>query len=171
MNKFPSKARRAFRVPDIQHNLIACAELIDAGCAVYLHRHGCEIEHEGAVLYKGWRDKVTRLWRLSLMPDATNRITPHTDPSEYDGSNEMVLGVDADITWSMNSIYECANTKQLIKYYHSSLGSHPKITLTVAVKRGYLKGFKGLTTKRINRHIGVEYATETGHMRALPKGV
>ena len=62
-----------------------------------MHKYGCEIEYEGEVLYKGWRDKVNRLWRLSLMPDATNRITPHTDPSEYDGTNGMVLGVDADI--------------------------------------------------------------------------
>ena len=54
LNKLPPRARRAFRVPDIQHNLVACAELIDAGCGVYLHEHGCEIEYEGEVLYKGW---------------------------------------------------------------------------------------------------------------------
>ena len=51
LNKLLLKARPAFRVPDIQHNLITCAELIDAGCLVYLHKHGCEIEYEGEVLY------------------------------------------------------------------------------------------------------------------------
>ena len=83
----------------------------------------------------------------------------------------MIMGTDAEIKWSVNSIYECANTKQLIKYYHASLGSHPKRTLAAAIKRGYLKGFKGLTAERVNAHIGVEYATEAGHMRAFPKGV
>ena len=53
LNKLSPKERRAFRVPDIQHNLIACAELIDAGCGVYLHKHECEIVYEGEVLYKG----------------------------------------------------------------------------------------------------------------------
>ena len=171
LNKLPPKARRAFRVPDIQHNLVACSELIDAGCSVYLHEHGCEIVYEGELLYKGWRDTINRLWRISLAPDATNRITPPTDPEEYNVSQGMVMSADVDIKWSINSIYECANTKQLIQYYHASLGSHPKRTLVAAIKRGYLKGFKGLTTKRVNTHIGVEYATEAGHMRAHPKGV
>ena len=168
LNKLPRQARRAFRVPDIQHNLIACAELIDAGCSVYLHKHGCEIEYEGEVLYKGWRDTVNRLWRISLAPDATHRVTPHTNPEEFKDSDGLILGTEAEVKWSVNSIYECANTKQLIKYYHASLGSHPKRTLVAAINRGYLKGFKGLTAKRVNTHIGVEYAAEAGHMRALP---
>ena len=61
LNKLPRKARQAFRIPDIQHNLIACAELIDAGCSVYLHKRWCEIEYEGEVPYKGWRDTINRL--------------------------------------------------------------------------------------------------------------
>ena len=57
--------------------------------------------------------------------------------------------------------------KQLIKYYHASLSSHPKRT----IKHGYLKRLKGLTAERVNSNIGVKYATEAGHMRTLPKGV
>ena len=53
LNKLPISARRVFRVPDIPHNLIAAAELIDAGCEIYLHRHGFGIEYEGETLYKG----------------------------------------------------------------------------------------------------------------------
>ena len=167
----PPKERRGFRVPDIQHNLITCAELIDTGCGVYLHKNGCEIVYKGEVLYKGWRNTINRLWRVSLAPDATNRITLPADPSEYETSNGMILGVDAQVKWSVNSIYECVNTKQLIKYYHASFGSHPKRTLVAAIKRGYLKDFKGLTAEHVNANIDVEYATEAGYMRALPKGV
>ena len=50
LNKLPISVRRAFRVPDIPHNLIAAAELIDVGCDIHLHRHGFEIEYEGEVL-------------------------------------------------------------------------------------------------------------------------
>ena len=125
----------------------------------------------GEVLYKGWRNTINRLWRVSLAPNATNIITPPVDPKEYEVSNDMVLGVDAQIKWSVNSFYECANTKQLTKYYHARLGSHPKRTPVAAIKRGYLKRFKGLTAERVNAHIGVDYITEAGHMRTLPKGV
>lgn len=34
-----------------------------------------------------------------------------------------------------------------------------------------MKGFPGLTAKRIAKHVGMEYAIEVGHLRALPKGV
>ena len=73
---------------------------------MYLHKHGCEIEYKGEVLYKGWRDTVNRLWRISLAPDATNRITPHTSPEECDASRGLIMGADAEIKWSVNSIYE-----------------------------------------------------------------
>ena len=122
-------------------------------------------------MYKGWRDTTNRLRRISLAPDDTNRITPHTGPDEYDAPRGLIIGADAEIKWSVNSIYECANTKQLMKYYHASLGSHPKRTLVAAIKHGYLKEFKGLTAEQVNTHIGVEYATEAGHMQAFPKGV
>lgn len=36
LNKLPPKVRQAFRVPDIEQDLIVCAELIDAGCGVYI---------------------------------------------------------------------------------------------------------------------------------------
>ncbi len=106
-----------------------------------------------------------------MAPDATNRITPSTDPEEHNISQGTVLGAYAYNKWSVNSIYKRANTKQLIKYYHASLDSHPKRTLVEAIKRRYLKGFKGLAADRVNTHIGVEYATEAGYMRGLPKGV
>ena len=171
LNKLPIAARRAFRVPDIPHNLIAAAELIDAGCSIHLHRHGFEINYEGEVLYKGWRDIPTRLWRMDISRDDSNKITPDTDPSEYDGSKGMVMAAEATIHWCINAIYQCENTEQLIKYYHASLSSHPKATLAFAEQQDYLKGFPCLSARLINKYIGVELATEAGHMRAFPKGV
>ena len=113
----------------------------------------------------------TRLWRMSISKDESNRITPDTDPSEYDGSKGIIMAAETTIQWSINSIYQCENTEQLIKYYHASLASHPKATLAFAQQQGYLKGFPGLTLRLINKYIGVEIATEAGHMRAFPKGV
>ena len=169
LNKLPPKVRGACRVTDIQHSLIACVKLTDQGCTVDLHNYGFKIEIEDAVLYKGLRGKINRLLRINLESDITNKIIPITDLAEYDGSSEMVLGADAKIKWSVNSIHERVNTNQLIKYYHSSPGSYPKQTLIQAGKVGCLRGFKGLTAKQISRSIGAEHATEAGHMGALTK--
>ena len=59
--ELPKVARRAFRVPDIPHNLIAGAELVDAGCGLHLYKTYAEIDYEGETLYRGWRNKPTRL--------------------------------------------------------------------------------------------------------------
>ena len=43
LKKLPKAARKAFRVPDIPHNLIAACELAGAGCGVHLYKHSAEI--------------------------------------------------------------------------------------------------------------------------------
>ena len=167
LRKLPPKARRAFRVSKIPHNLVSAAELADAGCGIHLHKHGFEITYEGECLYRGWRDIPTRLWRMHLNPDSGNRLTPLVDEEDIDSSSGMIM---AAIQWSINSIYECENKEQLIKYYHSSLCSHPKATLMAAARTGYLQGCKGLTAEAIGKYIGIEDATEAGHMRKIPAG-
>ena len=64
MKKLPPAARVGFNVPSIPENIMAGAELVDAGCDLYLNRYGAEIEYEGEILYRGWRDRSNRLWRL-----------------------------------------------------------------------------------------------------------
>ena len=64
LQNLPSAARRAFRVPDIPHNLIAASKLADAGCGIHLYKHYGEIEYEGETLYRGWCDQPTRCRRL-----------------------------------------------------------------------------------------------------------
>ena len=98
LKKPPKAARKAFRVPDTHHNLIAACELAYAGCGVHLYKHSAEIEFEEETLYQEWRDKTSRLWRFSLTSKGEKRSTPPTDPEEYDPSSRMVL-----------SVYECEN--------------------------------------------------------------
>ena len=74
LKKLPEKARRAFRVGDAPHNLVAVAELADAGCGTYFHRTGFDIDYNGEIIYRGWRCPKTRLWKMSLEDDGTSRI-------------------------------------------------------------------------------------------------
>lgn len=65
LKKLPEKVRRAFRVKNAPHNLVAVAELVDTGCGVYLYDTGFEIGYSGEIIYRGWRDLETRsrLWK------------------------------------------------------------------------------------------------------------
>ncbi len=52
--KLPLAARKAYRVPNIAHNLVAVSELCNTDCSVYFHKHGVDIEFEGEVIGRGW---------------------------------------------------------------------------------------------------------------------
>ena len=56
LHKLPKKARRAFLVNEVPHNLVAVAELVDAGCSVHFYSWGFDIDLEGETIYKGWRE-------------------------------------------------------------------------------------------------------------------
>ena len=68
------------------------------------------------------------------------------------------------------SVYKFENKQQLIKYYHASLGSHPKRTLIEAANAGYLKVCPGLTAVEIRKYVSVEDAKEMGHMTQKQQG-
>ena len=60
--------------------------------------------------------------------------------------------------------------KELTKYYHAALGSHPKSTLIATAKARYLKSFPVFAQERIVKFIKIEEATEAGHSRKTPAG-
>ena len=151
LKKLPKAARNAFRVTYIPHNLITACELVNAGFGVHLYKQSAEIEFEGENLYQGWRDKPSRLWRFSLTSKSEKRITPPTDTKEYDPSSGMVL-----------SVYKCENKQQLLKYYHASLGSHPKRTLIEGANAGYIKGCPGLTAASISKYVSEKRCNGNG---------
>ena len=108
LRKLPTKARRAFRVNDAPHNLIAVAELVDAGCSVHMYQWGCEVELEGKTLYRGWREGPgSRLFRMKLTDDCTQRIQPDDNPADYDATTGTICMA---VSWYANNVYECQNT-------------------------------------------------------------
>ena len=96
---------------DAPHNLVAAAELADAGCGTYFHRTGFDIDYNGEIIYRGWRCSKTRLWKMSLEDDGTKRIVPEFEANLEDPCNGLIL---QNIHWSINSICECENKQQLI---------------------------------------------------------
>ena len=91
LQNLPSASRRAFRVPEIPHNLIADSKLANSGCGIHLYKHYGKIDYEGETLYRGWHDQSTRCWRFDLTSNSGGRLTPHTYPTEFNTSNGVVL--------------------------------------------------------------------------------
>ena len=167
LNRLLLKARQAFRVGNIPHNLVAVSTLVDAGCSVHFYHWGFDIDLNGETIYKGWRDQKTRLFQMSLDDDQTPNIVPDSNDVDFQRSDGMIMST---IQWSVNSIYKCQNKEQLVKYFHASLGSHVTSTLSCAARAGYLQGCPGFTQESINKFITVEDATEMGHMTKSPAG-
>ena len=105
---------------------------------------------------------------MALTSKGGNRITPDTEEEDLQTADGMTM---ATIRYHVHSVYKCNNKEQLIKYYHSRIGFHPKTTLISAAKSGYLRGLPGFNAKAISKFVAIEEATEMGHLRQIQKGV
>ena len=93
MNKLPEAAKVAFTVPGIPNNILAGAELVDAGCTLYLDKYMAEIDFEGETIYRGWRDRPSRLWKFDIDPNDGKTILPLPDNdvgNEHQRRNDFV---------------------------------------------------------------------------------
>ena len=161
LHRLPHRARRSFRCPGITNNLLAVCELCDAGCTVTFREHGCDVEYEGEIILRGWRDWTNNLWRVPLTSEGEgNNVIPPTPKEEYHPAGGDVFQVQIN-----NVLHECEGVGELIRFFHAALFSPPKSTLRVAIKRGYLRGCPGLTEKRVEAVIKVEDATVMGRLR------
>ena len=76
LNKLPTNVQLAYRTPGIKNNLIAASELVDAGCELFFHQHGCEAMLNGEIILRGWRDPITKLWHISLL-STVDKMSSH----------------------------------------------------------------------------------------------
>ena len=115
-------------------------------------------------MLQGWRYPKNRLWRVPLQYGNANNIIPATGPVEIQEVQSIVLEL------SMNIIYECENTTQLIKYFHATFFSPVKSTWIKAIHCGYFRGCTCITAAAVNKFSNVEEATTKGHMDQTRQG-
>ena len=177
LNKLPADARLAHRLPGLVNNLLSVAVLCDAGCEVFFHKHGCEVTHNGEIILRGWRDPNNRLWRIKLVDDGwTTKLTIHDDatrppiPLTTTPTGIAMATPTTSEKAQANSLYECSNTYQLIHYYYACLNYPVPSSLLQAIDRGYFRGWRGLTSQRIRRHITGSPESAMGHMDQIRQG-
>ena len=142
LDKLPPTARTAHRCPGITHNLLAVSTLCNSGCSVLFLKHGVTVEFNGEIVLRGWRDQRNDLWRVPITSKGEGHIIiPPTPPADYNPSQGRIMQS------LINSIYECDNTKEIIRYYHADFLSPTKHRMLAAEKLGYCRWCPGLTRK------------------------
>ena len=179
LTKLPADARLAHRLPGLVNNLLSVAVLCDAGCEVFFHKHGCEVTLNGETILRGWRDPKNRLWRVKLVDDGWNtNLTIHDDATRppiplTTTPTGIAMAAPTNNKFSeahANSLYECSNTHQLMHYYYACLNYPVPSTLLHAIDRGYFRGWQGLTSQRVRRHISGTPESAMGHLDQVRQG-
>jgi hypothetical protein len=159
LQKLPPDARMAHSLPGLTNKLLSIAILCDAGCKVFFHATRCEVTHNGVVILQGWHDPHHRLWRICIVDDGWT--SNHCIHDNNESHPNIAIA---------NSLYNCNNTQQLTRFYHTCLFSPVLSTLINMINEGYLKGFPGLTAQGARLHITINNATVKGHMDQTRQG-
>jgi hypothetical protein len=108
-------------------------------------------------VYDGWATKLT-------IRDVTRPVIPlSTTPTGHLANSMPIMPSESNATLA-NSLCECSNTGQLTNYYYACLNYPVTSTLTKAIDKGYLKGWRGLTSQRTCHHISVSTESKMGHI-------
>eukprot|EP00957_Ditylum_brightwellii_P004450 337188-Ditylum_brightwellii.AAC.1 len=81
LSKLPQSARRGFRLRNLMHNLVAVAELCDAGCKVIFDKNDVVVQKEGEQVVHEWRDPPTRLWQIPIVDKQPPEISSISQPT------------------------------------------------------------------------------------------
>jgi hypothetical protein len=151
-------------VPDLAlASLVGIRPLCKVGCQV-IFDNKCDVEFDGNVILRGYKDPSTDLWTLPITPhgirSAISQSSSVCDCAPHP-NNTLHSGVQpAPFT---HSIHTRGNG---IKFTHQSL-CNPKIisTLLKAVCKGFLKGCPNLSENLILKYLNPSPATAKGHMK------
>jgi hypothetical protein len=128
----PRAARRVHIVPALSTaSLLSIGQLCDAGCCVTFDAASMTVHFNDRVLLTGARTPSTGLWHLSLSFTPATALpaqSPAPPPSSY-------------------SAVTSATPAELVAFAHATLFSPALSTLRVALARGYLTHFPGLTNQ------------------------
>ena len=104
------------------------------------------------------------MWCISLIPDGGNNVIKSVANNDFTSDDEIP-------SFFANSIYECENIGQLIKFYHATMGYPVTSTWRKAIDAGYFQGWPSLTSARVRKFIKIVPETEMGHLDQRKVGI
>lgn len=148
----PFAARRVHIIPALKTaSLLSMGQLCDAGCTVTFDATSVTVQLDDTQLLSGSRDLDTGLWHLSLVVAAV--------PNAHDTPL-----VAAPLLHRSYAATQSATTAELVAFAHAALFSPALSTLKVALDRGYIAHFMGLTAHSLAKHPPASVPMIKGHM-------
>jgi len=140
--------------------------LCKAGCEVLFDDDKCQVIYKGKVILTGYKDPVSDLWTLPILPSKPPQTTP-------DAAHPLPLGPCMSDTPQelANFSYHRTSTENKVKFMHQSLCNPPKSSLLEAIRRGFLRGAPHLKGKNVAKYLPASMATSKGHMKRPRKGI
>jgi hypothetical protein len=139
----PLAARRAHIVPALNgQSLISLGQLCDSGCEVSLNASSITVTHDTNIIFTGTRDAATKLWVLTA---------PTIEIS--------------------NAAVGAPSPADLVTFAHAALFSPALTTLELALKKGYVENFPGLTASTLRKYPPTSRAMVKGHLDQIRKNV
>ncbi|KAL7481031.1 hypothetical protein ACHAW6_006707 [Cyclotella cf. meneghiniana] len=96
-----------------------------------------EVEPTKILVWKGWRDKETGLWRIPL----TNNVTNINTQTKLLNRHEMIQAFQERTL----SVYNLPSKTDVMMYLHAALGFPTKEILLAATQAGFLTSWPELT--------------------------
>ena len=126
--------------------LISIPMFCDAGCTATFTPTEVLINYQGNVIIRGNRCPTTGLW---LVPLTTTPSNPH----------------------QANAVTLPHKVPDMVAFSHATLFSPTLPTLQIALDKGYISNFPGLTSKSLKQHPPKSVAMLKGHMDQTKAGV
>ena len=157
-------------VPELKiASLIGIRPLCKAGCRVIFDDNKCDVEFNGEVILRGFKDPSTELWTLPITPAGMQSIPPQLAPvcPRVTHPNTTIHN-GVNLASFTHSVCTRANG---VKFAHQSLCSPSISTLLKAVRKGFLQGCPNMTEKLILKYLNPSPATTKGHMKRARHGI
>ena len=165
------EARKGDILPALAHNsLISVSTLADAGYVTIFepgtsgvnvyNKKDVRITVTGEAALRGWRDPVSKLWRVPLSDNAANEQANATIELNMEELKHVV-----------NNLFELPSVEQAIRFVHACVGYPTKATWLKAIRKGNFVGWPMVTVSNVNKHFPESEETQKGHLNQQRQGV
>jgi hypothetical protein len=143
--------------------------LCKAGCRVIFDSDKCDVEFDGNIVLRGYKDPSTDLWTLPITPDKIRSALSRSSPV-FNHAPDPNSRLHSSVQLALFMHFIRTRGKG-IKFTHQSL-CNPKVsTLLKAVRKGFLKRCPNLSEKLILKYLNPSPATAKGHRKHPHHGI
>ncbi len=157
-------------VPDLALALlVGICPHCKAGCWVIFDNDKWDVEFDGTIILRGYKDLSTDLWTLPITPDGIRSTLPQSSPGLDRALHpNSTLHSGVQLASFTHSIHMRGNG---VKFAHQSICNPKILTLLKAVRKGFLKGCPNLSEKLILKYLNPSPATTKRHTKHPRQGI